>query len=141
MSALMMIASTEVEVLNQPERRRHWSDEQKVAIVKEMMRPGASATRVARRHGISTGLLYTWRRLVLSGEIPATPSAGEGAGFIPVRVVETADVPHHADPPDPKGSARSGEIVIELAGGHRLRVDRQVDAEARRRVVQVLEGA
>ncbi len=134
-----MIASTDVEVLNQPERRRRWSDEQKVAIVEEMRRPGASATRVARRQGISTGLLYTWRRLVVSGEIPATPSAGEGASFIPVRVVETADAPHRMAPPEPKGSVRSGEIVIELASG--CRVDRQVDADALRRVLRVLEGA
>ena len=108
MSALMMIASTEVEVLTQPERRRRWSDEQKVAIVKEMMRPGASATRVARRHGISTGLLYTWRRLVLSGEIPATPSAAEGATFVPVQVVDTADAPERAGSPTTIAARRIG---------------------------------
>src|SRR5438067_8641576 len=50
------------EVLSGPERRRRWSSEEKAGIVAEVMSPGAAVTEVARRHGISRGLLYTWRR-------------------------------------------------------------------------------
>jgi DNA invertase Pin-like site-specific DNA recombinase/transposase-like protein len=139
-SALMRIANTEVEVLTQPERRRRWSDDQKRAIVAEMLRPGASATRVARRHGISTGLLYTWRRWVLSGAVSAPRSAVETADFVPVRLVGAPDAQASAPSPEQAGSATGGEIVIELVGGRRLRVDRHVDAEALRRVLRVLDG-
>ena len=50
------------EVLTGPERRRRWSVDQKLAIVAELDRPGSSGAVVAQRYGISTGLLYTWRR-------------------------------------------------------------------------------
>src|SRR3546814_2343402 len=43
------------------ERRRHWSDEEKLAILKETTQPGAIMAVVARRYGIGTGQLYTWR--------------------------------------------------------------------------------
>jgi transposase-like protein len=51
-----------VEVLSGPERRRRWSSEEKAAIVAEAILPGARVSEIARRHGISRGLLYTWRR-------------------------------------------------------------------------------
>ena len=44
------------------ERRRRWSDEEKLAILKETTEPGAIMAMVARRHEIGTGQLYTWRR-------------------------------------------------------------------------------
>ena len=50
------------EILSGPERRRRWSSEEKADIVAEVMLPGATVTEIARRHGISRGLLYTWRR-------------------------------------------------------------------------------
>ena len=48
--------------LVQVERRRNWSDEEKLAILKETTVPGVVISAVARRHGIGTGQLYTWRR-------------------------------------------------------------------------------
>ena len=61
------------EILTQPERRRRWTVEQKLALVAETVRPGASMTQIARRYGISTGLLYTWRRLAQRGELFLAP--------------------------------------------------------------------
>jgi transposase len=42
------------------ERRRRWSDDEKLAILKETAQPGAIMAVVARRYGIGTGQLYTW---------------------------------------------------------------------------------
>lgn len=50
------------EVLSGPERRRRWSSEEKATIVAEAILPGARVSEIARRHGISRSLLYTWRR-------------------------------------------------------------------------------
>ena len=62
----------QVTVFSGPERRRRWSDDQRLRILGEAFAPGASPTEVARRHEISTGLLYTWRkRLVAHGAAPA----------------------------------------------------------------------
>ena len=41
--------------------------EQKREIVHESLQPDARPADVARRHGINTGLLYTWRRQMLEG--------------------------------------------------------------------------
>src|ERR1700760_3106009 len=54
-----------VEVRARPERRRRWSSTPKLAIVRETLAPGATAQAVADRHGIGTGLIYTWRKQML----------------------------------------------------------------------------
>ncbi|WP_291696212.1 transposase [Bradyrhizobium sp.] len=41
--------------------RRFFSDEEKLAIVRETAQPGAKVSAVARKHGIVTGLLFRWR--------------------------------------------------------------------------------
>jgi transposase len=62
------------------ERRRRWSDEEKLEILKETTQPGAIIAVVARRHGIGTGQLYTWRKQLLRGAM---------AGFVPVELVSS----------------------------------------------------
>lgn len=122
------------EILTQPERRRRWTSEQKLALVAETLRPGASPTQVARRYGISTGLLYTWRRMAREGELSLVPAATPSPEFMPVEIVTEAPVARAE-------AAGAGEIVIELPGERRVRVDRHVDAEALRRVLRVLGAA
>jgi len=51
-------------------RRRRWTTEQKLALVEEAMRPGASVAGVADRHGVSRSLLFEWRRQVREGTMP-----------------------------------------------------------------------
>ena len=50
------------EVLVGPERPRRWSEDEKARIVEESLRLGAQVADIARRHGVSRGLLYTSRR-------------------------------------------------------------------------------
>jgi transposase-like protein len=45
--------------------------EQKQAIVAESLRADTTPASVARRHGLNTGQLYTWRRQL---RVPACPS-------------------------------------------------------------------
>src|SRR4051812_40754023 len=56
-----------VEVITRGERLRTWTAEQKREIVAESLGPGLTAAEVARKHGVSTGLLYTWRQQLLRG--------------------------------------------------------------------------
>src|SRR5258707_6668316 len=51
-----------VEVLGEVERRRRWSRDDKMRIIEETLAPGAVVTEIARRHGIATSLVFTWRR-------------------------------------------------------------------------------
>ena len=43
-------------------RRRTWSADQKQQIISESFAPGASVAEVARRYGLNSNLLFTWRR-------------------------------------------------------------------------------
>ena len=53
-----------VEVLGGVERRRRWSRDDKMRIIEETLAPGAVVTEIARRHGIATSLVFTWRRRI-----------------------------------------------------------------------------
>ncbi|WP_414860457.1 IS3 family transposase [Pseudomonas poae] len=63
------------ELLGQ-ERRRRWSPEQKLAMVRESLEPGQSVSLVARRNGINANQLFLWRKLYQDGSLSAV-SAGE----------------------------------------------------------------
>ena len=45
-----------IEVLGGVERRRRWSDDEKMRIIAETLAPGAKVAAVARRHGVSPSL-------------------------------------------------------------------------------------
>ena len=119
-----------IEVLG-TERRRRWSLQDKLQIVEETMQPGVTVTEVARRHGLAPSVVFTWRRLAREGQL-----GDAGPTFVPVEItpvpVQTTPV---ASPP-----RRTGLIEIVLGRGRRVRVDRDVDAEALRRVLQVVES-
>src|SRR3954469_1777116 len=51
-----------IEALVRAERRPSWTVEQKREVVVESLDPEQTAADVARKHGITTGQLYTWRR-------------------------------------------------------------------------------
>jgi transposase len=95
------------------------------------MQPGVTVTEVARRHGLAPSVVFTWRRLAREGRL-----GDAGPTFVPV---EIAPVPVQTTP---VGSSprRTGVIEIVLRHGRRIRVDREVDAEALRRVLQVMES-
>lgn len=128
--AVPMTASAPLmmEIVEAAPRRRRWSQVEKEQLVAEACEPGVSVSLVARRRGVDPSLLFRWRRQMLT---PAEPPPL----FAPVEVADATPVLPLA-PPAPSGA---GMIEIELAGGRRLRVGRDVDAEALRRVVSVLE--
>jgi transposase len=119
-----------IEVLG-TERRRRWSLQDKLRIVEETLQPGVTVSEVARRHGLAPSVVFTWRRLAREGRL-----GDAGPTFVPVEITPVpAQVPSAASPP-----RRIGLIEIVLGRGRRIRVDREVDAEALRRVLQVVES-
>ena len=134
------------EVLGRVERRRRFSVEQKVAVLAEATAPGANMSEVARRHGLLPAQVYKWRRLVELGII-GMPGASELPSFVAVEI--TKDVrslpalvpegkPAAVDGAPRRRRKKAGLIEIELGGGRRVRVDRDVDAAALERVLDVL---
>jgi transposase len=57
-----------MELITRNERRRRWTVEQKQMIAAQSLVAGASATDVARQHGIGTGQLYNWRKALLAAQ-------------------------------------------------------------------------
>lgn len=90
---------TQITVLSGVERRRHWSDERKLALVEAAIVPGASVATIAREADVSLSSIYRWRRELCSKLVQPT-------GFAAVAV--------HADPPIDHGV--SDMLVIELRG-------------------------
>jgi transposase len=129
-----------VEVLSGPERRRRWSSEEKAAIVAEAILPGARVSEIARRHGISRGLLYTWRR-----EAHATGTDGARLPeLVPVMIAGGAEAPK---PPaalaEQAGVAAKniGTIEIALPGGTHVRVCGRIEERMLRAVLGALRSA
>ena len=117
---------TQIIVLSGVERRRHSSDERKLALVEAAIAPGASVAAIARAADISLSSIYRWRRNLCS-------KLAQPTGFAAVAI--------HADPPEIDHGA-SDMLVIELcgvtiraAGGVPAGVDRPTDSHPARRPV------
>jgi len=65
-----------VEVVTSVQRRRRWTPEQKLEIVKQTNEPGSSVSMVARQFGITAAQLFQWRKVYLQGSLMAV-SANE----------------------------------------------------------------
>jgi transposase len=65
-----------MDVLTSPERRRRWTAEQKLSMVRESFEPGKSVSLVARQHGVNPNQLFHWRKLYQDGNLSAV-KAGE----------------------------------------------------------------
>jgi len=132
-----------VEVLVRADRRRSWTAEQKREIVAETLGPDLKPADVARKHGISTGQLYTWRRQMVS--LQSAASTDPGPRFTSVELSMPAQVSAPTSmPPVLNGSSTpirpDGLIEILLPSGVSVRVDAQVDRRALRRVLGALEN-
>src|SRR5260221_3909810 len=114
--------SGRVEILTGPERRRRWSEEEKLQLVEEACRPGHSVSQVARQRGINASQLFAWRRQALAKGLAtdnrSEPSAVPALTFAPVNVAEevaTTDAAERARPARRRKAARgSATIQIEL---------------------------
>jgi len=136
-----------MEIITRGERRRSWSAEQKDQIVAESLGPDLTPTEVARKHGISSGQLYTWRQQRLSVQTALVTRAAPRFAE-----VELTPAPSPAEAADPKPvepaapstalapSRPEGLIEIVLPGGMVVRMDAHVDGRALRRVLGALEG-
>src|SRR2546430_2624941 len=105
----MSARSGRIEVITRGERRRRWSAEQKREIAAASLEPGISPITVARRYGISSGLLYTWRRHLLEGSLGTT--AQPAAKF--ARVEVTA-MPADPSPATTLNSMKHPDGLIEI---------------------------
>jgi transposase len=124
-----------VEVLSRAERRRSWTLEQKREIVSESLGSELTPTEVARKHGISTGQIYTWRHQLLTVRGTTLLQAPQ---FASVELTPSPGATSLAAAAAATSSPATGLIEIVLPGGALVRVDAHVDGRALRRVLGAL---
>ena len=103
----------QITVFSGPERRRRWSDEERLHILTEAFSPGACVAEVCRRHDISTALIYPWRRKIREAQAEPAQDMLPAPSFAEAVVVED------------EGSARPGlqpAMIVELARGKRVSI-------------------
>lgn len=121
MSVLMPVSEPvrRLELFTGEGRRRSWSAEEKAAIVAESYAGGESVCGVARRHGLTSQQLFTWRRLARQ---PLPSVEGPPALFVPA-VVELSAPEAPPSPRPPRARRRRPAAGIELeVGGVVVRV-------------------
>ena len=108
---------------------RRWPVEQKRKIVAETYLAGQSVSIVARRHDVNANQVFRWRRQFKAAACKEIAQVG----FIPVDVVD-----RQAEASGLGTNQASGMMTIMLQDGISIRVDRDVDDNALRRVFTVI---
>ena len=135
MSASESLAGTVVQ-------RRQWTPEEKRQLVWEGLNSRVSLARFAGRHGIHPSVMHRWLKAFARPVLTASPTDTSHA-FATVHIAEPPPMALRQSKATPASSPapdRDGLIEIELAGGRRVRVGADVDADALRRVIAVLDG-
>ncbi len=135
-----------VEVITGVAARRRWSVAEKLRIVGELARPGATVSSVARAHAVHSSLLFKWRRLAREGALGPVPTDDDAFSIVPVRLL--AEPPHLPPTADERAVADEATdpapgmtVEIALPNGCVLRVSAGIDAARLHRLVTVLKSA
>ena len=131
------------EVLTGQERRRRWSREEKLSILKEAATSGLRVSEVARRHDVVPQQIYLWRRQLIAAVQGRSASAPDvGPAFLPVAVVSAgSDDGDSGDGSCPARSVRHSRIEVRCKGGRSLVVDTTVAAEDLGALIRAVEQA
>ena len=132
-----------VEVITGVAARRRWSVAEKLRIVGELSRPGATVSSVARAQGVHSSLLFKWRRLAREGALGPAPT-DDAFSIVPVRLLAEPPLPPTADEratADDAAGLAGMTVEIALPNGCVLRVPAGIDAARLRRLVTVLKSA
>ena len=120
------------EILVGPERRRRWSDSEKIAILIEAADPDMTVAEVARRHGITRQHIYQWRSDMRQGRL-----ADENGG--PFLAVEYVGPPDGGDGDAP--SPVDGLIEVSLRKGRVLRAPASIPPGVLTSLIKAAEAA
>ena len=117
--------------------KRLWTIEEKRSICLPATAPGVSVAHVARRYALNANVIFKWLR---DPRFMPDPDAApvDGSLFLPVEIIAhpvQGDASASGNAPGPGGS-----IEIDLAGGHRMRINGRYDPEALARLIRGLSG-
>jgi transposase len=127
-----------VELITGRRRRRDWTLDEKAEILAACVVPGSKIAEVARRYGVSRGLLWTWRRQAMNDLAAETAPR-----FVSLRIEGAAAESTAVVSETPRSSGKeqtAGSIEIEI-GRTRVRVEGAVDPEVLRQVLGLIGSA
>ena len=127
-----------VEVISGVERRRDWTDEEKLAIIAESCQDGVVISAVARRHGLRPQQLFTWRNVFRKREA-ARLRQGEAPAFAPVMIAHDRSAGASAEPVAAPMS--TGGLIEIVLGGATVRLHGGVDAKTLAAVLRAVKAA
>jgi transposase len=110
-------------------RRRRWTDDEKVRIIKESHLDGMTLAEVARRHEISRSMLYDWRYRYKHGML------GCGAQFM--RLVPRENSPS-TEGVRPVPASHTPVLTINLGERCRVTIPADFDMDAAARLLNSL---
>lgn len=121
--------------------KRLWTDEEKRSICFQTTAAGVSVAQVARRYAMNANMIFKWLRdprYAPDPEMAVDDVLADESCFLPVEIV---DRPRNDDTtstidPMPTQSA----IEIDIAGGHRLRINGAYDPDALARLIRGLSA-
>ena len=119
------------------ERRRRWSDEEKLHIVLSVDRNGETVAQVARQHDLTRQQIYTWRyELTKKGLL----SGAQRTRFLPVET-DSRDLRRGAEVRAVAASHEMSLVDLQLANGRCLRFSAMICVETLVRLIRAAEVA
>lgn len=125
-----------IEVFTGAGRRRAWSAESKAAIVAESY-AGESVSAVARRHGLSSQQLFTWRR---DARKSMQASESVEAAFVPALLSASAEPGQTARPRRERRLAKIRAAIELEVGGVIVRIADSAGVATIRSVIRALKS-
>ena len=121
-----------LQVKVQGTKKRRRTVRERREIVEETLLPGASVSRVARRHDVNANQVFYWRKLYREGRLGSRTDTQ----LVPVKVAKERSVDAAKDE---DFLPRSGTLELKLSKGT-LRIFGTVDVMALRTVIECLVG-
>ena len=124
------------------QKKRFWSDEEKVSICAQTCAPGVAVAQVARRYAMNTNLIHKWLRDPKFAPDPEVveDEVGETPCFLPVEIVDRPATAEPSPARAAKATSAHSAIEIDIAGGHQLRIVGSYDPEALARLIRGLSA-
>jgi transposase len=102
----------QMTILTGPERRRRWSADDRLRLLRAAFAPGAVGADVARQYDVCTTLIYKWRQ--------QARALAEPVAFASVVI---ADDPAPLAPPTRPSSGRAAAITVDLGQRGRVSIE------------------
>jgi len=113
--------------------RRHWSEDEKRALVAETFVDGQTVNAVARRHNISRSMLFGWRKQYREA-LKCTAPPTTAIGFAPITIAGA----EQSEPPPAALPVPTPLIELEFRRNVRLRISGAVDPDLVTAVMKAL---